>query len=114
MPGTRRISGKDGPRFDNWRTGILIGLGLPLLVMLIMLLTAWIRLSDALALRAYLLHGGTLGRMVAIATFFNVIPHGWFVHKQYWNACRGTILSTLILAIISMALHFLRATLEGL
>lgn len=114
---TRRVtpnSPANHPKYDTWRVGIIVGFALPLLVFGITILAAWLRLQDAFALRSYLLVGGTLGRLVAIGTFFNVIPHGWFVHKETWQACRGTILSTIILASISIILHFLRAKLEGL
>lgn len=113
--GIPRLTGKPGTSpHDRFWKGALVGFLVPLVVMIVWFLVIYFRASHPLELRSYLLYGGTMGRIVAVATFFNVIPHGVLVHREWWRACRGVIFSTIILAVLSVSLHLLRGTFEQL
>lgn len=110
MAAKQQLEKPEHAKYDNLWLGVLVGFLLPAVVFGIILWVLSYRLHNGLALRHSLLFGGTLPRLVAISAFANAIPHAISVRKEWWRACRGLILSTIVLALSTMVFHLSRGT----
>lgn len=91
--------------FNKLSTGLIIGIGLPLIFFLLYFIFRFKGLEFGSYLKI-LMESGKIVHVISLSVFPNLIPFMLFVRSDRYRSGRGVLAATVVLAIVIFILKF--------